>query len=99
MMFLEILKLFENYLQNRQQRVVLNGTAFNCQSVTAGVPQRSVLVPYINDLTHNISSQMHLFADNSSLFVHVEWVGQTHEKLVKEMQIGLINEKLSLILI
>ena len=86
-----LLKFFENYLHNRQQRVVLNGTASDWRSVTAGVPQGSVLGPllflvYINDLTDNISSQMRLFADDSSLFTRVEGVDQTHEKLVKDLQ-------------
>ena len=86
-----LLKFFENYLQNRQQRVVLNGTASDWRRVTADVPQGYVLGPllflfYINDLTDNISSQMHLFADDSSLFTRVEGVDPTHEKVVKDLQ-------------
>ena len=86
-----LLNFFENYLQNRQQRVVLNGTTSDWRNVTAGVPQGSVLGPllflvYINDLTDNISSHMRLFADDSSLFTRVEGVDQTHEKLIKDLQ-------------
>ena len=86
-----LLNLLENYLQNRQQRVVLNGTVSEWRNVTAGVPQGSVLGPllflvYINDLTDNISSHMRLFADDSSLFTRVEGVDQTHEKIVKDLQ-------------
>ena len=86
-----LLKFLENYLQNRQQRVVLNGTASDWRSVNAGVPQGSVLGPllfliYINDLTDNISSHMRLFADDSSLFTRVEGVDQTHDKLVKDLR-------------
>ena len=67
------LNFFENYLQNRQQRVVLNGTTSDWRCVNAGVPQGSVLGPllflvYINDLTDVISSEMHLFADDYSLY-------------------------------
>ena len=85
------MKCFESYLQNRQQRVVLNGTASDWRNVTAGVPHGSVLGPllflvYINDLTDNISSEMRLFADDSSLFTRVEGVDLTHEKLVKDLQ-------------
>ena len=86
-----LLKFSESYLQNRQQRVVLNGTASDWRNVTAGVPQGSVLgsllfLVYINDLTDNISSEMRLFADDSSLFTRVEGVDLTHEKLVKDLQ-------------
>ena len=86
-----LLNLFENYLQNRYQRVVLNGTTSDWRGITAGVPQGSVLGPllflvYINDLTDNISSHMRLFADDSSLFTRVEGVDQTQEKLIEDLQ-------------
>ena len=86
-----LLKFLENYLKNRHQRVVLNGTVSEWRSISAGVPQGSVLGPllflvYINDLTDNISCQMRLFADDSSLFTHVEGRDQTHEKIVKDLQ-------------
>ena len=67
---------FQNYLQNRYQRVVLNGTVSDWRSMNAGVPQGSVLG---HDLTGNISSEMRLFADDSSLFTRVEEVNETHE--------------------
>ena len=85
---------FENYLQNRFQRVVLNGTTSDWKIINSGVPKGSVLGPllfliYINDLNDNISSQMHLFADDPSHFTPVEVVGgvdQTQVKLIKELQ-------------
>ena len=86
-----LLNFFEDYLQNRHQRVVLNGTKSDWRSVSAGVPQGSVLGPllflvYINDLDENISSQMRLFADDSSLFTPVKGVEETHEKLIQDLQ-------------
>ena len=40
------LKLFENYLHNREQRVVLNGSFSDYSPIESGVPQRSVLGPH-----------------------------------------------------
>ena len=64
-----------DYLNDRKQRVVLNGIESSWLPIESGVPQGSVLDPllflYINDLTENISSNMRLFADDSFLFVKV----------------------------
>ena len=91
MVFLETFSCFDNYLSNRYQRVVLNGKESNWIYLKAGVPQGSVLCPllfllYINDLTDNISSDMRLFADDSSLFTCVKGVNQTHDSLVRDLE-------------
>ena len=85
-----LLCLLQNYLENRKQRVVINGIESEWQSIFSGVPQGSVLGPllfliYINDLTDNIISNMKLFADDSSLFVRVKDVNITHDQLVKDL--------------
>ena len=41
---------------------------------------------YISDLTDHISSQMQLFADDSTLFTPVKDINQTDEKLIKDLQ-------------
>ena len=71
--------------------MVLNGKESDGMSPKAGVPQGSVLGPllcftYINDLTDNISSDMPLFADDSSLFTCVNGITQTRDKLVNDLQ-------------
>ena len=68
-----LLKLFETYLLNRKQRVVLNGTYSDYSIIESGVPQGSVLGPllfliYINDLEINIKSNIKFFADDTMLF-------------------------------
>ena len=68
-----LLALIVSYLSNRQQRVVLNGKTSVWSCISAGVPQESVLGPlfflvYIDDLVDDISSDVKLFADDTSLF-------------------------------
>ena len=68
-----LLIIFEHFLRNRKQRVVLNGRTSNWENIYAGVPQGSILGPllfliYINDLAENLSSNPKLFADDTSLF-------------------------------
>ena len=68
-----LLKLIENYLHNRKQRVVLNGSYYDYSSIESGVPQGSVPGPllflvYINDLERNIKSNIKFFADDTILF-------------------------------
>ena len=68
-----LLKLVQNYLSNRKQRVVLNGSYSDYSSVQSGVPQGSVRGPllfliYINGLESNIKSNVKFFADDTMLF-------------------------------
>ena len=68
-----LLNFLKNYLSNRKQRVVLNGSCADYKDIESGVPQGSVLGPllflvYINDLESNIKSQIRFFADDTMLF-------------------------------
>ena len=69
----KLLKLLENYLTDRQQRVVLNDQMSSRQNVYAGIPQGSVLGPllfliYINNLPNGLTSLSQIFVDDTSLF-------------------------------
>ena len=68
-----LLKLFQSFLTNRFQRVLLNGQTSEWLPVKAGVPQGSILGPllfliYINVLSENIESTIKLLAADTSLF-------------------------------
>ena len=68
-----LFKLIKSLLNNRCQRVVLDTQSSAWKSVTAGVPQGSVLGPlffliYPNDLPLGLTTNVKLFADDTSLF-------------------------------
>ena len=67
-----LLNLFQSYLTNRKQVVVVDGKVSGKTEVKAGIPQGSRLGPllfiiYINDITENIESDILIFADDTSL--------------------------------
>ena len=71
------LKWIENYLDDRVQRVALDGFYSSFKPISAGVPQGSVLGPflfllYINDIADNLVNNVRLFADDTSLFIVVD---------------------------
>ena len=68
---------FKSYLSNRKQRVITEGFKSNWENTLAGVPQGSVLGPYlfliyINDIVKDINCNIRLFADDTSLFTVFE---------------------------
>ena len=82
--------ILKNYLQNREQRVVLNGESSSWLDVSAVVPQGSVLGPllfliYINDLPENLVSVSKLFADDTSIFSTVFNINKSSEDLNKDL--------------
>ena len=69
-----LLRWFSDYLSNRKQCVVVEGSNSSYHNVTSGVPQGSVIGPllfilYVNDLpetTHHTT--IPLFADESECY-------------------------------
>ena len=90
-----ILRWLNNYLSNRVQSVVVNGSESAPAEVLSGVPQGSVLGPllfliYIDDLPsvlHNLGPEVNLFADDVLLY-HV---------VSKEEDFALVQEAVSLL--
>ena len=69
----DFLKWLTDYLNGRQQKVIIRGCTSTFKVIQAGVPQGSVLGPllfliYVNDIADSLLSLTRLFADDSSLF-------------------------------
>ena len=69
----DILAWIKSFLEDRKQRVVVNGKHSSWREVTSGIPQGSVLGPllfvlYINNLPDTAISQVFLFADDTKLY-------------------------------
>ena len=70
------MNIIPDFLNFRKQGVVLNGQNSSWGSIEVGVPQGSILGPlllliYINDLSHDLATNVKLFADGTSLFLHL----------------------------
>ena len=91
----EVLSLLENYLENRNQRVFLNGQTSEWREINSRVPKGSVSGPllfliYINDLPNGITPICKIFADDISLFSKVLDVNESTKKLILDLE--KINE-------
>ena len=78
-------------MENRFQRVVLNGQTSSWEPVLADLPQGSALVPlffliYINDLSKSLSSKTKLFADDTSIFSTVKNVNLSADQLNSDLE-------------
>ena len=63
----------EDFLGNRTQEVVVNGSKSEREMVNSGVPLGTVFGPllfliYINDIESQITSSIYLFVDDSALY-------------------------------
>ena len=72
-----ILNWIKDFLDNRTQSVILNGSNFHNITVSSGVPQGSVLEPilflaYINDLLEQVKSRVRLFADDTAMYLALD---------------------------
>ena len=86
-----LLSWFENYLICRFQRVVLPGGNSEWVEIKAGVPQGSILGPllfiiYINDIVHEIHSNIRSFGDDTSLYIIVDYPDSAAQILNVDLQ-------------
>ena len=71
-----ILKVFQNFLSSRTQRVKVDGVFSSSIDVVSGVPQSSVLGPllfllYIADLPRLLQNELDGYADDSTLLCRI----------------------------
>jgi hypothetical protein len=90
----KVIQAIKSFLTCRTQRVVLDGTVSTSVPVTSGVPQGSVLGPllfliFINDLSHGLSSNVRLFADDTVIY---RTVSGPEDSLALQADLTLIVE-------
>ena len=85
-----LLNLTNSFLSGRYQRV-LNGQSSKWASIKASAPQGSILGPplffiYINDISEGITSNVKLFADDTSNFSTVYNINISTNNLNSDLQ-------------
>ena len=83
-----------DFLTNRTQRVMIEGTLSEAAPVTSGVPQGSVLGPllflcYINDLPACVSSHIRLFADDCLLY---RTINAQHDTVILQEDLNILQQ-------
>ena len=83
-----------DFLTNRTQRVMIEGTLSEAAPVTSGVPQCSVLGPllflcYINDLPACVSSHIRLFADDCLLY---RTINAQHDTVILQDDLNILEQ-------
>ena len=71
-----LLAWIEAFLTNRRQRVMVDGVYSSWKAVSSGIPQGSILGPFlfvvfINDLPDDLTNMVYMFADDTKVFAKV----------------------------
>ena len=87
-----LLKFLTDYLRDRQQRVLVGGKLSALKNAQSGVPQGSILGPFlfvlfINDITDGISTgtQLSLYADDTKIWRSIK-TGSDIDRLQKDIE-------------
>lgn len=73
----KLLTWLQDFLNNRRQRVVVNGASSGWTDVLSGIPQGSILGPilfiiFVNDLPEVVGNVCKLFADDCKLYKNIK---------------------------
>jgi hypothetical protein len=87
----KFLDLFQTYLSNRKQIVVIDGCKSQEKPILAGVPQGSRLGPllwilYINDIIEDLESEVFIFADDTCMFAEGKDAAETAKILNRDLE-------------
>ena len=86
------LEWFTNYLFSRKQQVVIQNTKSECEFISCGVPQGSILGPvlfllYFNDFSKTLfKSEVLMFADDTVVFYAGKSAEETESVLNSELE-------------
>ena len=88
----KLLEWLKDYLKERKQRVIINGQSSEESTITAGVPQGSILGPqmfiiYMNDLITELTTEARLYADDVCIFEAVENRERAKVKMNENLEI------------
>ena len=88
---------FESYLTDRTQLVSFKGETSTVRSITAGVPQGSILGPllfvlFINDLPLHVHTQLDMFADDTTLLASSDCANVKELKNTLFSEVSNVNE-------
>ena len=86
-----LLAWITDYLSNRKQRVVIDGSHSDWTHIKSGVPQGSILGPllfliYTNDIVDNIESEILLFADDTAILEPLNQGNASIDKVNRDLQ-------------
>ena len=90
----KVLRWIKEFLNNRKQRVTVNGAPSEWRNITSGIPQGSVLGPilfliFINDLPKAIKCLIKLYADDAKLYQIIKSV---HDRSELQVDVGKSKE-------